>query len=96
MFHYSEDRNFAELLASAGLGEVSISTHIAQHHIRGVEALWEAGLGSLARTGAVIKAQSEEVQNSIKSALGRLAQPYFVGETLEIPISFKVGAGSRI
>jgi SAM-dependent methyltransferase len=96
MFRYSEDNSFAGLLASSGLSSVSILTHAAHHRLAGVDALWEAGLGSLARTGTVIKSQSEDVQHRIKSALSRLAEGHLINGALVIPVSFKIGAGSKI
>ena len=96
MFRYSDDDRFAELLASAGLSSVSISTHSANHRLDNVETLWEAGLGSLARTGAVIRSQSDEVQHRIKSALSALAETHIVDGALVIPVSFKVGTGLKV
>jgi hypothetical protein len=69
----------AELLALEGLNSVSISTHSAIHRVDSVDTLWEAGLGSLARTGTVIRSS--------------LAEAHIVDGALVIPVSFKVGTG---
>ena len=49
----------------------------------------------LARTSAVVLAQTPELQGRIRATFYRLASGYASPDGLRIPISFKVGAGRR-
>jgi hypothetical protein len=90
---------FRRLLEGAGLVEVEIRGHQAEHHVRDAEALWEGGIGSLAMTSSAVIYQPEPVQARIRAAFERRAAAYGSGqgqgEGLTIPIAFLIGRGRK-
>jgi ubiquinone/menaquinone biosynthesis C-methylase UbiE len=90
MFRYSEDGEFRRLLASPGLESATISSHTFTYRLPSADALWEGAMGSLARTSALLRAQTREVQQRIRTAFERLANAYLTPAGLDLPVAFKV------
>ena len=78
-----------------GLSALTVHPHTTSHTVRDTDTLWAGGLGSLARTSAVVLAQTPAMQERIRAVLDRLANGYASAEGLTIPIAFKVAAGQR-
>jgi hypothetical protein len=47
-------------------------------------------MGSLARTSALLRAQTREVQQRIRTTFERLANAYLTPAGLELPMAFKI------
>jgi ubiquinone/menaquinone biosynthesis C-methylase UbiE len=92
---FCDAAEFGRLLEGAGLVDVEVRGHAAEHHVRDTEALWQGGLSSLAMTTAVIVHQPEEVRARIRSAFEGRAAVYRTGYGLTIPIAFLIGSGRR-
>jgi SAM-dependent methyltransferase len=90
MFRYSEDGEFRNLLASAGLESVTVSAHTFVYRLPSADALWEGAMGSLARTSTLIRAQTPEAQQRIRTTFERLANTYLTSAGLDLPMAFKV------
>jgi hypothetical protein len=95
MFRYSEDGEFRGLLASAGLESATISSHNFTYRLPSASALWEGAMGSLARTSALLRAQTREVQQRIRTTFERLANAYLTPAGLDLPMAFKVCRARR-
>jgi hypothetical protein len=83
------------LLQTAGLSGITVHQHATNYTVRDADTLWVGSLGSLARTSAVVFAQTPAMQERICQAFHRLANRYASAEGLTIPIAFKVAAGQR-
>jgi SAM-dependent methyltransferase len=95
LFRYSEDAAFRELLETAGLRQVAIASHSFTWRLANAEALWTASMGCMARNSALINAQTPEVRERIHAAFLRHANEHLTASGLELPMAFKVCAGSK-
>ena len=95
MFRFSDERELAALLRSAGLTSVEVETHCYTHRLASAEELWNGILGGTVRTSIGIRRQPKDVQERIRAAFERLVRPYVVESELHVPVSFKIGAGRR-
>lgn len=95
IFRYSEDSELCRVLEHAGLEEIMIQQYSKSHRVDSIEALWTGSMGSLARTSAVVLAQTPNMQERIRSTYNRLAGEYMEEQGIAIPIAFKVAAGRR-
>jgi len=95
MDRYSDRDRFAELLRSAGLDAVRVEGVSFRHRLRDADALWELGMGSLARASSMIRAQTEAVQGQIRLAVADIARAYASDGGLDVPVAFLVASGAR-
>jgi SAM-dependent methyltransferase len=95
LFRFSADSALSGLLQTVGLSAITVHPHATRYTVRDTDTLWAGGLGSLARTSAVVLAQTPAMQERIRAVLDRLANGYASAEGLTIPIAFKVAAGQR-
>jgi SAM-dependent methyltransferase len=95
LFRFSADSALSGLLQTVGLSAITVHPHATSYTVRDTDTLWVGGLGSLARTSAVVLAQTPAMQKRIREAFHRLANDYASAEGLTIPIAFKVAAGQR-
>jgi SAM-dependent methyltransferase len=95
IFRYSEDSELRRLLERAGLVDVTIQQYSNTCRADSVDKMWVGSMGSLARTSAMVLAQTPEMQKRIRAAYDRLAETYTDERGLAVPISFKVAAGQR-
>jgi len=95
MFRYSDDEQLRDLLGSASLADVSVASHSFTYGIESADRLWSGAMGSLARTSALLLGQAPEVQRRIRSSFDRLVSEYLVSERIELPVAFKIAAGTR-
>jgi SAM-dependent methyltransferase len=96
IFRYSEDGELRRLLERAGLVDVTIQQYSNTCRADSVDKMWAGSMGSLARTSAMVLAQTPEMQKRIRAAYDRLAETYKDERGLAVPISFKVAAGQRL
>src|ERR1043165_2043125 len=95
VFRFSNSAEFLRLLDGAGLTDTKVTEHTATYVVPDTETLWQGGLGSLVLTGALIRAQEQATQKSIRTAFERRASVYRSADGLNLPIAFKIGSGRR-
>jgi ubiquinone/menaquinone biosynthesis C-methylase UbiE len=95
MFRYSDDGEFIALLASAGLEQVTVTAHAFTYRIASADALWDGAMGSLARTSALLRGQTSEVQRRIRSSFDRLVTAYSTAQGISLPMAFKIASGRK-
>jgi ubiquinone/menaquinone biosynthesis C-methylase UbiE len=95
IFRFSERAAFEELLRDAGLAEVRVDDHNAVCIFADADTVWRGGLGSFVLTGAMIKGQDRATQAAIRAAFARLIRPYATGDTIALPVAFKIGSGRK-
>jgi ubiquinone/menaquinone biosynthesis C-methylase UbiE len=95
IFRFSDEREFARLLSEQGLEEIQVRTIAFTHSAPSADDLWRGLLGGSVRTSALIRAQSDEVQQDIHAAFDRIVKEYEVGDRLEIPVSAKLASGQK-
>jgi SAM-dependent methyltransferase len=95
MLRFSETGEFLRLLRGARLDDVVVAEHASVYSVPDTETLWRGGLGSFVLTGAAIRHQDEATQAVIRAAFERRAIAYKSANGIDLPVSFKVGAGRR-
>jgi SAM-dependent methyltransferase len=95
LFRYSEDDAFRGLLESAGLREVSVTSHGFSWRLSSAEALWTGSMGCMARNSALINAQTPEIREQVRAAFIRHANEHLTADGLHLPMAFKVCAGRK-
>jgi len=95
MDRYSDRDRFAELLRAAGRDAVRGEGGAFRHRLRDADALWELGMGSLARASSMIRAQTEAVQGQIRLAVADIARTYASDGGLDMPVAFLVASAGR-
>ena len=95
LFHYSEDEAFVGLLEGAGLQDVKIAPHGFTWRLPSAEALWTGSMGCMARSSALIRSQTPEIRERIHEAFIRHANKHLAAAGLELPMAFKVCAGTN-
>jgi SAM-dependent methyltransferase len=92
---FSANSALSGLLQTVGLSAITVHPHATSYPVRDTDTLGAGGLGSLARTSAIVLAQTPAMQERIRQAFHRLAKGYASAEGLTIPIACKVAAGQR-
>ena len=95
MFRYSEDGELRGLLASAGLEGATVTSHTFTYRLPNANALWQGAMGSLARTSALVSAQTAELRQRIRATFERLANRYVTSAGLDLPMAFKMGRARK-
>ncbi len=95
MDRFSDPHTFAKFVRAAGFKDVHVASVAFTHRLRNVDQLWELAMGSFARASSLIRAQSEEMQRTIRMAVSEAARPYTQADGLHIPIGFLVVSGKR-
>lgn len=95
MFRYSDDGEFSALLSSAGLEQVTVTPHAFTYRIASADAFWDGAMGSLARTSALLRGQTSEVQRRIRSTFDRLLTAYTTSQGVSLPMAFKIASGRK-
>jgi ubiquinone/menaquinone biosynthesis C-methylase UbiE len=92
---FSDRERFMEFLRTAGFESVSVEKVTFRHTVRDADELWDMAMGSFARTSTLIGAQSDVVQQDIRSAVVEATKKYATPRGLEIPVEFLVVSGIR-
>jgi ubiquinone/menaquinone biosynthesis C-methylase UbiE len=95
MDRFSDPQTFADFLRLAGLINVSVESITSTHRLAGFDHLWELAMGSFARASSLIRAQTDDMQRTIRQAVAELARQYATADGLHIPIAFLVASGRK-
>ena len=92
---FSDPNEFAVILRAAGFEVAGIDYISFSHPLKSVDELWDLALGSFVRVATVIGAQTADVQQRIRAKVEQIAQQYASANGLQIPVAFRVIAGTR-
>jgi SAM-dependent methyltransferase len=95
MDRFSDPQTFVDFMRAAGLTDVKLEAIASTHRLAGVDQLWELAMGSFARASSLIRAQTDEVQRTIRHAVTEAALRYASVDGLRIPIAFLVVSGRK-
>ena len=93
MDRFCDPQTFANSLRAAGFDGVRIESIAFTHQLADADELWRLAMGSFARASSLIRAQSEDMQRTIRTAVAETAQRYAQADGLHIPIAFLVVSG---
>ena len=92
---FDEDR-FAQTLRSAGFDRVRIETVTFKHTLPSADELWNLAMGSFARVSTIIRAQTDDVQQQIRTEVELATKLYATPHGLEVPVAFRVISGQKV
>ena len=95
MDRFSDPQTLADFLRAVGLRDVKVESVISTHRLAGFDELWELAMGSFARASSLIRAQTSDMQQTIRQAVAASAQEYARADGLHIPIAFLVASGRK-
>ena len=95
MDRFSDPRTFADFMRAAGLTDVRVEKVASTHRLAGIDQLWELAMGSFARASSLIRAQTDDMQRTIRQAVAEAARQYASADGLHIPIAFLVISGRK-
>jgi SAM-dependent methyltransferase len=84
---FADPNEFAAVLRAAGFEVAGIDYISFSHPLKSVDELWDLAL--------VIGAQTTDVQQRIRAKVEQIAQQYASANGLQIPVAFRVIAGTR-
>lgn len=95
MDRFSDPQTFADFLRAAGLIDVRVQSITSTHRLAGFDQLWELAMGSFARASSLIRAQTDDMRQTIRQAVTEAARQYASADGLNIPIAFLVVSGRK-
>jgi SAM-dependent methyltransferase len=95
MDRFSDPQTLADFLLEARLTDVKIESITSTHRLTDFNGLWELGMGSFARASSLIRAQTQDMQRTIRQAAAEVAEQYAHADGLNIPIAFLVASGRK-
>jgi ubiquinone/menaquinone biosynthesis C-methylase UbiE len=95
MDRFSDPQTFANFLRAARFSDVRVETVSSTHRLADADKLWELAMGSFARASSLIRAQSEDMQRTIRTAVTEASRRYAQADGLNIPIAFLVVSGKK-
>jgi SAM-dependent methyltransferase len=95
MDRFSDPPTFVDVMRAAGFDDVHVASIASTHRLADADQLWTLAMGSFARASSLIRAQSEDVQRTIRAAVTAAARRYAQSDGLHIPIAFLVASGKR-
>jgi SAM-dependent methyltransferase len=92
---FSDEGLLEELLRSAALTDIRISTLVWQARIGSLDAWWNGGLGSMVRAAAVIVGQPADARRRTREIFDRLARQYAAAGAFLVPLAAHIASGRR-
>jgi hypothetical protein len=95
MDRFSDPQAFANCMRAAGFGDLRVESVASTQRVVDADQLWSLAMGSFARASSLIRAQSEDMQRTMRAAVAESARRYAQADGLQIPIAFLVASGTR-
>lgn len=92
---FSDEGRLEQLLRSAALTDVRVSTLVWQARVESLDAWWNGGLGSMARVAAVIAGQPADLLRRTRESFERLAREYAADGAFLVPLAASIASGRR-
>lgn len=94
-WRFSDEKEFQHLFSRAGLQAIEIRTVAFRQPVENADALWDAMLTGTVRTASLVAGQPEDVRRRIRASFDELVRPYRTGDSLQVPVSFKIASGTK-
>lgn len=95
LFRFSDEEELGRLLREHGLTDIKIKTITFSKTLSSPDELWQGILAGTLGALALVRAQTEDIQQQIRAAFDRLLQPYQSGDRLEVPAVVKLAAAAK-
>jgi SAM-dependent methyltransferase len=94
-YRFADPAEFAALLEGAGLTDVVVGSVELVHTVADAEELWRGFMGGSVRGSTLVRAQSDDVQARIRSALDEVVAPHATEDGIAIPVAARIASGRR-
>jgi hypothetical protein len=83
------------LLREQGLADITVETIAFSQTVASPDELWDGILAGTLRAAALVRNQTEDMQQQIRATFDQLLQPYRLGARLEVPAVVKLAAATK-
>jgi SAM-dependent methyltransferase len=94
-FAHASDEAMSRLLEMGGLDEVAVRTLAFTHRVRSVDQLWRGLVEGTVRTAALVRGQDAASLRRIRHELAVLVEPHTDATGIAVPVSVRLGVGTR-
>jgi SAM-dependent methyltransferase len=95
IFKFADDGEFRALLEGAGGTDVAVDTLELSLHVEDEEELWHGLIDGTVRVGPLVRSQSDELQQEIRTRFGALLGEYRVDDGFDVPVVVKLASSGR-
>jgi SAM-dependent methyltransferase len=95
MLRFCDPAALSGLLQGAGLSDVTVTDCSATQRFASTEAMWQGAMTGMGITGSTLRSQNAPTLQAIRAAFERKALAYQDGDSLAIPVAFRVCAGRK-
>ena len=94
-FRFADEAELTTLITGSGLTDAAVRTVEFPLHVDSADELWDGLIEGAVRTRAVVHAQSDHVQRSIRARFDELLEDYSAGDGFEVSVAVKLGSGRK-
>ena len=94
-FRFADEAELTQLITGAGLAEPVVDSVEFPLHVGSADELWNGVIAGAVRMRAVVHAQSDDVQRSIRARFDELLDDHAAGDGFEVSVSVKLGSGRK-
>ena len=94
-FRFADENELTMLITGAGLADPAVETVEFPLHVGSADELWNGLIEGAVRMRAVVQAQSDDVQRSIRTRFDKLLDDYVSDDGFEVSVSVKLGSGRK-
>ncbi len=95
-FYFSEEQNCISALQNAGFSHLLVSKFSLTWELKNADELLDAFYQGTARTGGLLRNQTEENLADIRATIRQTSQAYFDKNKLVLPMSALVASGTKL
>jgi SAM-dependent methyltransferase len=94
-FRFADEAELTQLITGAGLADPTVDTVAFPLHVGSADELWDGLIEGAVRMRAVVHAQNDNVQRSIRARFDELLDDHAVDDGFEVSVSVKLGSGRK-
>ena len=94
-FRFADENELTTLITGAGLADPAVRTVEFPLHVGSADELWDGLIEGAVRMRALVQAQRDDVQRSIRARFEELLDGYVADDGFEVSVSAKLGSGRK-
>ena len=94
-FRFADEAELTTLITGSGLTDAAVRTVEVPLRVDSADELWDGLIEGAVRMRAVVHAQSDDVQRSIRARFDELLDDYSADDGFEVLVSVKLGSGRK-
>jgi SAM-dependent methyltransferase len=94
-FRFADEKELTTLITGAGLADPAVDTVEFPLHVGSADELWDGLIEGAVRMRALVQAQNDDVQRSIRARFDELLDDAAADDGFEVSVSVKLGSGRK-